>query len=88
MFAAIFGPDLLVVLLLLFIPLCFLGLSIFAIVDVSSHSKVDVYAAGYSRTAWIVIIGVFTLFYGFGCLIGVYYLIAVRPKILRVKAAN
>jgi hypothetical protein len=88
MFGMIFGPDLLVVVLFIFIPVCFLGLSIFALVDVSSHSKVDFYAAGYSRTAWIVVIGAFTLFYGFGCLIAAYYLIAVRPRVLRIEAAH
>jgi hypothetical protein len=88
MFAAVFGPDLVVAVLFLFIPLAFLALSIIAIVDVSSHSKVDFYAAGYSKIAWIVIIGVLTLFYGFGCLNAAYYLIAVRPKILRVEAAR
>ena len=51
MIDAIFGPDLVVAVLFILIPLGFLGLSIWAIVDVSSHSSVDFYAAGYSRTA-------------------------------------
>jgi hypothetical protein len=88
MLAAVFGPDLLIGLLFLFIPLGFLGLSIYAIVDVSSHSKVDFYVAGYSRTAWIVVIGLLTLLYGFGSLIAVYYLIVVRPKVVRVEAGS
>jgi len=88
MIDAIFGPDLVVAVLFILVPLGFLGLSIWAIVDVSSHSSVDFYAAGYSRTAWIVVIGVFTLLYGFGCFIGAYYLIAVRPKVMRVEAAR
>lgn len=88
MIGMIFGPDLLIVLLFMFIPFCFLGLSIFAIVDVASHSSVDFYAAGYSKTAWIVTIGVFTLFFGFGCLTAAYYLIAVRPKVLRIEAVH
>jgi hypothetical protein len=66
MLSMVFGPDLLVVLLLIAVPLCFLGLSIYAVVDVSSHSKAEFYAAGYSKTARIVVIVVFTLFYGFG----------------------
>jgi len=88
MFATIFGPDLLVVLPFMLIPLSFFGFSVFVIVDVASHSKVDFYDAGYSRTAWIVVIEVFTLFYGFGCLIAIYYLIAVRPTVLRIEAAH
>ena len=88
MIGMIFGPDLLIVVLFILFPSCFLALSIFAIVDVASHSNVDFYAAGYSRTAWIVIIGVFTLFFGFGCITAAYYLIAVRPKVLRIEAAH
>jgi hypothetical protein len=88
MLSAVFGPDLLILFGFILIPLCFLGFSIFAIVDASSHSKLDFYAAGYSKTAWIVVIGVFTLFYGFGCLNAAYYLIAVRPKIVRIEAAR
>ncbi|HWD96942.1 MAG TPA: hypothetical protein VG246_11025 [Acidimicrobiales bacterium] len=83
MLGMIFGPDLFVVVLLI-IPLC-LGLSIFAVVDVASHSKEDFFDAGYSKTAWIVVICVFTLFYGFGCLIAAFYLIAVRPKVARIE---
>jgi hypothetical protein len=52
---------------------------------VSSHSKEDFYAAGYSKTAWIIVIALFTFFYGFGSLTAIYYLVAVRPKVLRVE---
>jgi general stress protein CsbA len=86
--SAIFGPDLLIIVLFMLIPFCFLALSIVAIVDVASHSNVDFYAAGYSRTAWIVVIGVFTLFFGFGSLTAAYYLIAVRPKVRRIESAR
>lgn len=88
MLGMVFGPDLVVAVLFILIPLGFLGLSIYAIVDVSSHSRVDFYEAGSSKAAWIVVIGVFTLFYGFGCLIAAYYLIAVRPKVLRIEVAR
>ncbi len=88
MLGAVFGPDLLIAVVFLLIPLGFVGLSVVAVVDVCSHSKVDFYAAGYSRTAWVVVIGALTLFYGFGCLNAAYYLIAVRPKVRQIEAAR
>ncbi len=78
----IFGPDLVIVLMVPIVVLALLGTSIWAIVDVSSHSKRDFYEAGSSKTAWIVVIAVFTFFYGFGVFIALYYLIRVRPKVL------
>jgi len=81
----IFGPDLLVVLIVLIFILGFLGTSIWAIVDVASHSKEDFHSAGSSKTAWIIVIAVFTVFYGCGSLIAIYYLLRVRPKVLKVE---
>ncbi len=88
MLGAVFGPDLVVAFLFILIPLCFLGLSIVAIVDICSHSKADFYAAGYSKVAWVVVIGTLTLFYGFGCLDAAYYLIAVKPKVQRIETSR
>jgi hypothetical protein len=88
MIGTIFGPDLLLIALFMLIPVSFLALSIVAIVDVASHSSVDFYEAGYSRTGWMVTIGVFTLFFGFGCIMAAFYLAVVRPKILRIEAAH
>jgi hypothetical protein len=82
----IFGPDILIVLMAPLVLVVLLGLSIWAIVDVASHSKSDFYEAGYSRTAWIIVIAVFTFFYGFGTFIAIYYLIRVRPKVLKIEA--
>jgi hypothetical protein len=82
----IFGPDILLVLIVPLVLLTLLSLSVWAIVDVASHSKRDFYEAGYSRTAWIIVIAVFTFFYGFGTLTAIYYLIRVRPKVLKVEA--
>jgi hypothetical protein len=81
----IIGPDLLVVLVVVLVLMALLVVSILAIVDVASHSKGDFYAAGYSKTAWIVVIALFTLFYGFGSFIAIYYLVAVRPKVLLIE---
>ncbi len=82
----IFGPDIAFVLLVPVLLLALVGLSIWAIVEVSSHSKRDFYEAGYSKVAWIVVIALFTFFYGFGCFIALYYLIRVRPKLLSIEA--
>jgi hypothetical protein len=82
----IFGPDIILVLLIPMVLLAFVGISIWAIVDVSSHSKRDFYEAGSSKVAWIVVIALFTFLYGFGFFIALYYLIGVRPKVLQVEA--
>jgi Protein of unknown function (DUF2516)/Phospholipase_D-nuclease N-terminal len=79
----IIGPGLLFV---ASIPLVVFGLSIWAIVDVSSHSKRDFYEAGSSKVAWIIVIALFTFLYGFGSLIAIFYLIGVRPKVRKVEA--
>jgi len=81
----IFGPDLLIVLVVPMVLLAFVGLSIWAIVDVSSHSKRDFYESGSSKVAWIIVIAIFTFFYGFGCFIAIYYLIRVRPKVRKIE---
>jgi hypothetical protein len=82
----IFGPDAALVLIVPIIILALIGLSVWAIVDVSSHSKKDFYEAGSSKTAWIIVIAVFTFLYGFGAFIAIYYLIRVRPKVLAIEA--
>jgi Phospholipase_D-nuclease N-terminal len=68
------------------IALAPIALSIWAIIDVSSHSKVDFYESGSSKTAWIVVIALFTFIYGFGTFIAIFYLIGVRPKVRRIES--
>jgi general stress protein CsbA len=85
LFGEIFGPDLLVALFFVVVIVALVGISIWAIVDVASHSKEDFYSAGSSKTAWIVVIALFTVVYGFGSLIAIYYLVWVRPKVQRVE---
>jgi hypothetical protein len=87
MLSMIVGPDLLVVLVFLVVIFGLLGMSIFAIVDISSHSREDFYVAGYSKTAWLLVIAIATVCTGFGAIISAYYLIAARPKVLRVESA-
>ena len=81
----IFGPDVALVLIVPIIILTLIGLSVWAFADVSSHSKRDFYEAGSSKTTWIIVIAVFTFFYGFGVFIAIYYLIRVRPKVLTIE---
>lgn len=88
MLSVIVGPDLVVVLIFLVVIFGLLAMSIFAIIDISSHSRHDFYVAGYSKTAWMLVIVIATLCTGFGALISAYYLIAARPKVLRVEAAG
>ncbi len=80
----VFGPDTLIV----FAPLILIALSIWAIVDVSSHSNTDFYEAGYSKTAWIIVIAFLTFVFDCGFFIAIYYLIVVRPKLRKVEALH
>ena len=80
----IFGPDIFIV----FVPFLLIAISIWAIVDVSSHSNMDFYEAGYSKTAWIIVIALLTFVFDCGFFTAVYYLIRVRPKLHRVEAQN
>ena len=73
------GPDLLLVLLWLVLPL-------WAVVDVLSRPAVAFYAAGSNKVAWAIVI-VVTAFLGLGWLLGGYYLIGVRRKV-RVQMAQ
>jgi hypothetical protein len=82
----VFGPDAAFLLLIPLLMLALVGLSIWAIVDVSSHSKQDFYEAGSSKVAWIVVIALFTFCYGFGSFIAIYYLLRVRPKVLQIES--
>ena len=88
LFGEIFGPDLFVALFVPILLLALLGISIWALVDVSSHSKEDFYSAGSSKVAWIIVIALLTVFYGLGSLIAIYYFLAVRPKVLTVEALS
>ena len=77
--ADVFGPDLLIVLVIL---ACAVAVPIWAIVDVASRPKVAFYGAGSNKTAWIVVIVIAWLF-GFGFFLGGFYLLFTRPKVRR-----
>jgi hypothetical protein len=77
----IFGPDIFIVLIVLF---CSLAVPIWAIADAASHPAVAFYGAGSNKTAWIVVI-VMALLLGIGFFLGGFYLLFTRPKVRRQK---
>ena len=79
MFADVFGPDLLIVLLVLF---CALVVPIWAVVDAANRPAAAFHGAGSNKTAWIVVIVVAWVF-GLGFFLGGFYLLFTRPKISR-----
>ena len=74
MLADVFGPDILVVLLVIALPL-------WAIVDALSRPAAAFYAAGSNKTAWVIVLLVATFVLGIGLLLAGYYLIGVRRKV-------
>jgi hypothetical protein len=81
-FAAIFGPDLLLVIL----PVVW-GVPIWALVDAASRSRDAFYRAGSSKTTWIIVIAASAFFLGpVGMCVAAIYLLSVRPKVKRAAA--
>jgi hypothetical protein len=76
--AAVFGADLLVVLLLL------IGIAVplWAVVDAARRPADAFYGAGSNKTIWIVVIAV-SWFFGLGFFLGGFYLLFTRPKVRR-----
>jgi hypothetical protein len=77
--AAIFGPDLFIVLVVL---LCAVAVPIWAIVDAATRPATAFYGAGSNKTAWIVVVVIAWLI-GFGFFLGGFYLLFTRPKVRR-----
>jgi hypothetical protein len=83
--AEILGPDIFVVLIVLF---CSVVVPVWAIADAASRPAAAFYGAGSNRTAWIAVI-VVALLIGLGFLLGAFYLIFTRPKVRRqVQGGN
>ncbi len=76
MLANVFGPALLFVVLGMAFPL-------WAIVDALSRPAVAFYAAGSNKTAWIIVLLVFTFVLGIGLFLAAFYLVSVRGKVQR-----
>jgi hypothetical protein len=77
--AAIFGPDLLIVVIVVF---CGVADPIWAIVDAANRLAIRLLRAGSHKTAWIVVIVVAWLV-GLGFFLGGFYLLFTRPKVRR-----
>jgi hypothetical protein len=76
--SAVFGPDLLMVVLAMLIGL---EITMWAVIDIASHSQAAFAGAGSSKVAWIIVIVGFTFFMGFGSLLAIYYPVGVRGKV-------
>jgi hypothetical protein len=79
----VFGPDLLIALLVLALTL---GVPIWAVVDAASRPAVAFFAAGSNKTVWIVTL-VIAFVLGIGVLLGGFYLLFTRPKVRRQMAS-
>jgi len=79
--AEIFGPDIFIVLIVLF---CSVVVPIWAIADAASHPAVAFYGAASNKSAWIVVI-VAAFLIGLGFFLGGFYLLFTRPKVRRQK---
>lgn len=80
-----FGPIALLILMVM--SIMSIGLVIWALVDISKRNAVDVYAAGYNKTAWVVVI-VVMLFMSLGWIPSIFYLIGPWRKIGRAEMSR
>jgi hypothetical protein len=77
----IFGPDLIVVVFVVFI---FLGVPIWAVVDAASRTSSSFIAAGSSKSLWIALILISLFVFGpISIILAFVYLVSVRPKVRR-----
>jgi hypothetical protein len=77
----IFGPDLIVVLLILVL---FWGVPIWAIVDAASQTSSSFRAAGSSKALWITLLTVFMFFFApIAIILAIVYFASVRPRVRR-----
>jgi hypothetical protein len=73
--AEIFGPDLLLIVVFLVVPL-------WAIIDAATRPTPAWQAAGQSKPLWLSLIIVTTLLTGLiGLILSIVYLIVIRPKV-------
>jgi hypothetical protein len=77
----IFGPDLIIVVFIVFI---FWGVPIWAILDAVSRPSASFEAAGSSKTFWIALMAVFMFFFApIAIILAIVYFASVRPKVRR-----
>lgn len=75
--AAVFGADLLFVLVLLVFGV---AVPLWAVVDAATRPASAFTAAGSNKATWIVVI-VVSWFFGLGFFLGGFYLLVKRPKV-------
>jgi hypothetical protein len=76
--AAVLGPDLLLLVALVF----GMAVPLWAVVDAAGRPAAAFYGAGSNKTTWIVVI-VVAWFFGLGFFLGGFYLLVTRPKVRR-----
>jgi hypothetical protein len=76
--AAVFGADLLIVI----VVLVAVAVPLWAVVDAASRPASAFFGAGSNKTIWIVVI-VVSWFIGLGLFLGGFYLLFTRPKVRR-----
>lgn len=77
MLANVIGPAVPIVVLLGFV------FPLWAIVDALGRPAVAFSAAGSNKTAWIIVLLVFTFVLGIGLFLAAFYLASVRKKVRR-----
>jgi hypothetical protein len=80
--ADIYGPNLLIVLIVALIVAAGFGFPLWAIIDAASRPTGAFQAVGSSKGTWISLIAVFWLLTGIvGLILAVVYLTSIRPKL-------
>jgi hypothetical protein len=74
--ANVFGPAMIPIVVLLGF-----ALPLWAIVDALSRPALAFYAAGSNKTAWVIVLLVFTFVLGIGLFLAAFYLVSVRRKV-------
>ena len=62
-------------------------LAVRSIVDVADHTRAAFYAAGYSRTAWQVVLGAGIALWPVAFVGGLVYWLRARPRVVRAERA-
>ena len=62
-------------------------LAVRTIVDVADHTRVAFYAAGYSRSAWLVVLGAGIFLWPAAFVASLVYWLRARPRVVRAERA-
>ena len=82
MLAEIIGWDFVILGVVVVAGLVPLGLAIWAVIDIAQRPESAFQAAGQSKTTWLLLVILLTLFCGLpGAVLALIYLFAIRPKV-------